>query len=213
MNDTTLWYFADPMCSWCWGFSPVIEAIRENYRDRMKVALILGGLRPGTVVPMSAKEREDILHHWHDVHAMTGQPFRFDGALAAGFVYDTEPASRAVLAMAQIDREAVFPLFKSIQSAFYVDGADVTQAAVLAQLAADLGADHADFMRVFESDASRNNTQAHFQMARRLGVRGFPTLVLQHAGAHRFLSNGYRPLAELETVIDQSIAAGDMPPS
>jgi protein-disulfide isomerase-like protein with CxxC motif len=30
-----LWYFADPMCSWCWGFSPVIGAIKETYSERI----------------------------------------------------------------------------------------------------------------------------------------------------------------------------------
>jgi len=46
MNTPILWYFADPMCSWCWGFSPVIETLRDEYRERMKTALVLGGLRP-----------------------------------------------------------------------------------------------------------------------------------------------------------------------
>jgi len=92
MNTSILWYFADPMCSWCWGFSPVIETLRDEYRERMKTALVLGGLRPGTPAPMTMTERADILQHWRAVHARTGQPFRFDDALPDGFVYDTEPA-------------------------------------------------------------------------------------------------------------------------
>ncbi|MCH7478788.1 MAG: DsbA family protein, partial [SAR324 cluster bacterium] len=23
----TLYYFGDPMCSWCWGFKPVLEQV------------------------------------------------------------------------------------------------------------------------------------------------------------------------------------------
>lgn len=41
MGEALLWYFADPMCSWCWGFSPVIEAVREACRPRLKISLIL----------------------------------------------------------------------------------------------------------------------------------------------------------------------------
>ena len=96
-----LWYFADPMCSWCWGFAPVISAIKEAYADRLKGALVLCGLRPGTTEPMTAALREEILHHWHEVHRRTGQPFIFDDAMPAGFVYDTEPPSRAVVAVAR----------------------------------------------------------------------------------------------------------------
>lgn len=208
MSDPILWYFADPMCSWCWGFSPVIDAIRENCRGRLKVALILGGLRQGTTVAMSAREREDILHHWHQVHAMTGQSFRFDGALGEGFVYDTEPASRAVVAMAELDPEAVFPLFKAIQAAFYTEGRDVTQTELLAELAAGQGVDKSDFLTAFESDAAKAKTLAHFQMARRLEVRGFPTVVLQQGAQHQFLTRGYRSLAELVPEIDAWLAGG-----
>ena len=25
----TLYYVADPMCSWCWGFQPVLEKVKE----------------------------------------------------------------------------------------------------------------------------------------------------------------------------------------
>ena len=89
MNDEILWYFADPMCSWCWGFSPVVEALREEYRPRLKIALVMGGLRPGTTEAISASSRDDILHHWRQVHERSGQPFHFEGAMPEGFVYDT----------------------------------------------------------------------------------------------------------------------------
>jgi len=49
MADPHLIYFADPMCSWCWGFAPVIAQVRERYGEALPVRLVLGGLRPGTV--------------------------------------------------------------------------------------------------------------------------------------------------------------------
>ncbi len=130
-----LWYFADPMCSWCWGFSPVIDAIKETYADQVKVALMLGGLRPGTTEPMTTALRDEILHHWHEVQRRTGQAFVFENAMPAGFVYDTEPPSRAVIAVAEINPEATFPYFKSVQAAFYTQSQDVTQAQTLTTLA------------------------------------------------------------------------------
>jgi len=206
-DPPVLWYFADPMCSWCWGFAPVIEALREDYRGRLKVALILGGLRPGTREAMTPQQRDEILHHWQQVAQMTGQAFRFEGALPEGFVYDTEPASRAVVAMAELDPESVFPLFKAIQAAFYAEGRDVTRLDVLAELAAGSGGERPAFLAAFASDAVRDKTLAHFGMARRLGVRGFPTLVLQRGERHQFLSNGYRPLAELQSGMEAWLAA------
>ena len=197
-----LWYFADPMCSWCWGFAPVVTEIRDTYRDRVKVALMLGGLRPGTTEPMSAQAREDILRHWRQVHERSGQPFLFEGAMPEGFVYDTEPACRAVVTMGDLKPEATFPFFKAIQGAFYAEGRDVTRGDVLAQLADWQGVDSAAFSEMFESDALREKTRRHFQMARQAGVRGFPTVIMQDETGAKLLTDGYRTFAELAPVIE-----------
>ena len=205
MNPPILWYFADPMCSWCWGFSPVIETLRDEYRERMKIALVVGGLRPGETVPMTATGREDILHHWHAVQARTGQPFRFDDALPEGFVYDTEPACRAVVTVGGIDSTQIFAMFKAIQAAFYAMGRDVTQAGVLADLAAGLGVDGRTFLRDFDSDVAHARTQAHFRQARQAGVRGFPTLIVQRDTQPHPVCSGYLPLDTERTEIDRCL--------
>jgi putative protein-disulfide isomerase len=201
MSAPLLWYFADPMCSWCWGFTPVIEAVRETYRPRLKIALVLGGLRSDTS-PQTAVQREEILHHWHQVHERSGQPFRFEDAMPNGFVYDTEPSSRAVLAAGSLDAELIFPMYKTIQSAFYAEGRDVTHTEILADLAAGLGLDRTAFAQAFESEAIRSKTQAHFNHARQAGVRGFPTLILQQDKKLHLVTHGWQPLAKIRATLD-----------
>lgn len=201
-----LWYFADPMCSWCWGFAPVIGAIRDTYADRVKIALMLGGLRPGTTEPMTPKAREETLQHWRDVHRMTGQPFAFEGAMPEGFVYDTEPPSRAAIAVADIRSEAVFPYFKSVQEAFYAHGRNVTWPDTLADLAEQHNIGRAMFLDRFDSDDIVKKTRTHFQIARQSGVRGFPTVILQSGTGGTLLTDGYRAYAELQPAIDRWLA-------
>ena len=38
-------YIGDPMCSWCYAFSPVIQRLFEKHKDESKMSLVLGGLR------------------------------------------------------------------------------------------------------------------------------------------------------------------------
>lgn len=206
MPAPILWYFADPMCSWCWGFAPEIATLREAYRERLRIALVLGGLRHETT-PMTAAQRDEILHHWHAVHARTGQPFRFDGALPEGFVYDTEPACRAVAAMGGLDPTLTFPLFQAIQSAFYAEGRDVTRTEVLAVLASDLGVDTNGFRAAFGSDEARARVQAHFRQTRLAGVRGFPALILQQDAQLQPIASGCQPLGTVRAAIDAGLAA------
>jgi len=65
VNDKN-WYIADPMCSWCWGFAPIIEKIRERYSDRLNFGLMLGDLRPGTKEPIAFPFFMTIQHAFYD---------------------------------------------------------------------------------------------------------------------------------------------------
>jgi putative protein-disulfide isomerase len=202
-EQRNLWYFADPMCSWCWGFAPVISAIRENYADRLQLTLVMGGLRPGTTQSTTPAFRAEILHHWQEVQRRSGQPFKFEGALPDGFVYDTEPACRAVVTMLDLNGAAAFPYFKSIQAAFYAEGQDVTQSQTLGLLAEREGVAADRFLERFESAEIRQMTQAHFRQTAEIGVRGFPTVILQNGERFELLTHGYQPLEDVTPILDQ----------
>jgi putative protein-disulfide isomerase len=194
------------MCSWCWGFTPVFDAIKSHYADRLTVALVLGGLRPGTRDPVTDSFRDEILHHWQQVKNLTGQSFTFDGAMPEGFVYDTEKPSRGVVAVGELNPDRVMPYFKEVQAAFYVDQKDVTQQEVLAELAASFDIDTQQFKTAFESASVKDKTLAHFARARHLGVRGFPTLIMQTTEGYALLTHGYRPFDQLQPDIDRALA-------
>lgn len=204
-QQRTLWYFADPMCSWCWGFAPVIESIKDTYRGQLKVALILGGLRAGNTEPVTPAFREETLEHWRNVQEMTGQGVTFEGALPEGFVYDTEPACRAVITVADLKPDLTFSYFKSVQAAFYTEHQDVTQPMTLAALA-DPYIQTPRFLRQFDSPEIKQRTAQHFAQARRVGVRSFPTAVLQQSDDYALLTQGYRPFLELQRDIDAWLA-------
>lgn len=208
-QQRVLWYFADPMCSWCWGFAPVISAIKDAYANRLKIVLILGGLRPGTTDPVTPKFREETLHHWQDVHCMTGQPFAFENAMPEGFVYDTEPPSRAVIAVADLNPDAIFPYFKSVQEAFYAKQQNVTQADTLTALAEQHHIETSKFLERFHSEDIMKKTRKHFEVTREAGVHGFPTVVLQRQSGGTLLTNGYRPFEELRPGIDAWLAGSE----
>lgn len=197
-----LLYVMDPMCSWCWGFAPVFEVLLAQARAAgVDTHLLVGGLRAGTREALDAGTRGYILEHWQAVHARTGQSFRFEGALPAGFVYDTEPACRALVAVRQLDPARLWPLLRAIQQAFYVEGRDVSRAAVLVELAESVGVARPAFAAAFDSAALREATAADFQRVQNLGIAGFPTLLAERNGQLALLTNGYQPLDALAPLL------------
>ncbi len=201
MNEKTLWYIADPMCSWCWGFAPIIKEIRLNYSKNLKIELMMGGLRSGKLA-MASGQRAKILNHWKAVNERTGQPFSFEGAMPEGFIYDTEPSCRGIVAMSLINPSLVFTLLESMQFGFYVEQKDVTNPKVLAQLAGKIGVDMDLYLQAFESDEVKNKVSNHFDKVRQWGVNSFPTIAVQNAAGYSVLNRGYCLPDELFQKID-----------
>jgi putative protein-disulfide isomerase len=195
-------YVADPMCSWCWGFEPVIAAIEEGFGAAAPLRLVVGGLRPGTTAAMDAKSKAYVRHHWEQVHETTGQPFGFDFFARDGFVYDTEPACRAVVAVRNLAPAATLGYFQAVQRAFYADGRDVTRTDTLTEIAGESGVEAAPFEAVFAAPEIAEATRADFRLAQALGITGFPAVVLKDDAGYAFLTIGYQPFKALKPYLE-----------
>ena len=199
-----LLYVMDPMCSWCWGFAPVAEALVEQARAAgLPLHLVVGGLRTGSGAALEPTTRRYILEHWQAVKDTTGQSFRFEGALPDGFVYDTEPACRAVVAAHSLDPDIAWQLVKEIQQAFYLEGRDVTQPSVLTELAEKAGLPKIEFAEAFDSAEQLSATASDFSWVQDLGIAGFPTLLAERKGQLALLTNGYQSLDELAPLLSR----------
>jgi len=194
-------YVMDPMCSWCWGFAPVAAALVAQAAEAgVSTRLVPGGLRSGGSA-LDGSTRKYILEHWQAVAEATGQPFRFDGAMPDGFIYDTEPACRALVTARELEAERVWPLLALIQRSFYEQGLDVTRAPQLVELAVQAGFDRERFAQHFASHDIRAATAADFSWVQDLGIAGFPTLLAERNGQLALLTNGYQPLDSLQPLL------------
>lgn len=203
MNLPKLHYISDPMCSWCWGFAPVMDEIRRDFGESLDIQLIVGGLRPGTKDVFTPEWREVVLHHWREVHGATGQPFNFDFVMPEGWRYDTEPADRAAVTVRQLQPDRAIDFLETVQQAFYAENRDVTDETVLADLAEEAGVARYEFLERFNLDQTRWSTQSDFARARSYGISGFPSLILEDAREPILLTFGYQTYNVLRPRIEQ----------
>jgi putative protein-disulfide isomerase len=209
LNGLHFIYFADPMCSWCYGFSPVAEALRRRYGDIAPIRLVMGGLRPGTTDPMPEATRRGLVGHWDEIGALTGQPF--DPALAdrEGFVYDTDPAARAVVLARRTSQDAALDYLEAAHRAFYAEGRDVTSPQVLADIAAAQGFDRAAFLTALADEGLKQETWRDYAISQRAGATGFPTLVVgpNTDGTYALVTRGYQDGETVLTGVDAWLAS------
>jgi putative protein-disulfide isomerase len=203
MEEPHLIYFADPMCSWCYGFSPVIEEIRKAFGRALPVKVVMGGLRPGTEQPMTAEAKHEVLGHWTHVHEATGLPFDEHALDREGFRYDTDPGARAVIVARRESEEMAVSYLARAQKAFYAEGRDVTSGEVLADLAEELGLDRAGFLAQWSSEEAKQETWRDYAISQRAGVTGFPTLIggPNEAGVYGVVTRGYAPAEQVIGVL------------
>ena len=199
-------YVGDAMCSWCYGFVKPLDELLADPQDAapLQLALVMGGLRPFTTEPMAPARATELAGHWHHVAEASGQPFA-QGPEAAvhlpGFVYDTEPASRATVTVRSLWPQQVWRYFKAVQHAFYAEGRNVTEPGVLADVAEQLGLPRAEFAKAFASQEMRDATLQDFQQSQAWGIRGFPTLVAEHGDHLHLVGSGYMPIAKLREAL------------
>jgi putative protein-disulfide isomerase len=198
------YYFADPMCSWCYGFGPALTGFLGKHAT-LPVEVVMGGLRPYTKEAAQASQKAEIRNHWRHVEAASGLPFDDAMLMSPGFVYDTEPACRAVVTAREMQGDAI-KLLKAIQAAFYRDARDVTDDEVLIAIAAENAFAENTFAEKLRSDAMREATRTDFQLAASIGVRGFPMLCAARGNELHAITNGYAPLQVVDeayrTMID-----------
>lgn len=204
-HPVSLIYIGDPMCSWCYGFGVPLGQLLQRFPD-VPLQLVLGGLRAYNTQVMDGALKDKLRGAWAGVAERSGQPFSPALFERQDFVYDTEPACRAVVTVREHAPQLALAMYHAIQQAFYADGRDTTKAAVLGEIwdavhgRSKEAWGHIDFLRDFESDAMRQRTRADFEQAQRWGVRGFPTLLAVVDGQAQILTNGY---AEAEMLCER----------
>jgi putative protein-disulfide isomerase len=202
-------YFADPMCSWCYGFAPVIAELARHFEGRLPVRVVMGGLRAGNTKEMTAKDREYIRGAWTRVGEASGQPFDFSFFDREHFTYDTEPACRAVVTMRRLAPGKTLVYKARVSRAFYGENRDTTDVKVLADLAPEFGIEADRFELEMLSAEARNETFGDFLTSQQAGVQGFPLLAAgTEAGGYALVTSGFRPLDGLPEAIEQWLAAG-----
>ncbi len=202
MSSMNLIYIADPMCSWCYGFGKPMDALlsEPGATAPLQLALVMGGLRPYTTESLAPERADEIFGHWRHVNEASGQPFAQAPRTALhepGFVYDTEPASRATVTVRTLWPKLVWRYFKALQHAFYAEARNVTRPEVLADLAEELGIPRAEFAKAFASNEMREATAQDFAQSQAWGIRGFPALVAEHGGELHLVAQGYCPIDTL----------------
>lgn len=189
-NSSILYYFHDPMCSWCWGYRPVWQQLKAALPADIQVHNVLGGLAPDTDEIMPLELQTQIQGHWQYIEALLGTRFNYD------FWNNNQPrratykACRAVLAATEQGYELA--MIEAIQQAYYLRAMNPSDTTVLVELAAELGLDSGRFSDALESQKVHQQLAQQIEFSSTAPIAGFPSLVLEVAGQQHQVQVDYK---------------------
>ena len=162
--NTTLFYFHDPMCSWCWGFRPVWRELQNSLPETIQVEYVLGGLAADNDQAMPMAMRAMLQNTWKKIQNELGTEFNFDFWEKNTPRRSTYPACRALIAAEQQD--AATPMLLAIQEAYYLRAMNPSDNEVLKQLAQELSLDGKRFNQDLNSQKTQHILEQQIQLAR-----------------------------------------------
>ncbi|MEQ8684470.1 MAG: DsbA family protein [Imperialibacter sp.] len=212
MKKETIIYIFDPLCGWCYGFSGTIVDLFNKRKDEFNFEVVAGGMITGTRIAPFSTMHGYISGAYKRVEEMTGAKFGvpyLNELLPSDTQMNSEPPSRALVTFRSFLPDQVVPFAHALQKKQYLEGRDFADNTVYEELAVQFGVDPKAFIEKFESEEMKYRTTEDFQWSNSAGVKGFPTVVLKNDQGYYLISNGFRPLDEVEKVIEtiQGMAA------
>jgi len=209
MKKKKLLYVYDALCGWCFGFSPTIQKIQQEYKDVLDIEVISGGLKVGE----SAGQLNVIAPYIKTAYKTVektcgvtfGEPF-VNGTLHKGtMILNSVPPAIALSIVKERYPDKALEFAALLHTMIYIDGFEPEDYDKYAIYAAKIGYDKEEFLQKMSDPIYKQKAFADFSRAMELGAMSFPTVLIENNGKYEILFNGYMPYNKVKTVLKTAL--------
>jgi len=180
-NDCTLFYVHDPMCSWCYGYKPVLNTILKQLNNKIEVKFLLGGLAADTEILMPLNMQTKIKSNWRNIEeTIPGTTFNYDFWTKCSPKRSTYPACRAVIAAGKQHIKHQSLMINAIQYAYYLNAQNPSNYDVLYDIAEKINLNKSEFENDIHSENTNEQLHQQIALSQSIGANSFPSIFLLH---------------------------------
>lgn len=202
-------YCYDAYCGWCYGFSPVITQLAEEYKHRFHTEVISGGMvLPDEPVHISATAGY-IKGAYGRVEELTGIKFGEDylwhinNPDQSDWFPSSEKPAIALCIFKELFPELQVQFASDLQYSLHYEGRDLTDNEAYRHLLEKYQINPDDFYTKLKSEAYKEKAYYEFQLCKQLQVTGFPQVLMQSTETKfHLLARGYTDYETLKKRID-----------
>jgi putative protein-disulfide isomerase len=204
-----IYYCYDAYCGWCYGFSPVIIQIAEEYKDKLFFEVLSGGMIPAENPKPIAATAGYISKAYKTVEEMTGIQFGSDylwhinNPGESDWFPHSEKAAIALCIFKELYPEEQVAFAADLQYSLHYEGRDLTDNEAYRHLLEKYSMDADTFYTKLNSEEYKEKALYEFALCKQLQVTGFPAVLLQ-AGETKFylVARGYTSYENIKARID-----------
>jgi len=194
MEKSKIIYVFDPMCGWCYGFSPVISELSVKYDRDFDFEVISGGMvigdREGPIGDMADYILGAIPRLQDYTGVVIGEPYI---ELLKGGTYfsSSEMPSIALQVFKHLSDKNAIRFAHDIQFALFYYGKSLNDINTYLELIKPYNIDRESFITCMNDPKFREATFKEFKYADDLGATAYPTMLLQKGNEITVLARGY----------------------
>lgn len=205
-------YCYDAYCGWCYGFSPVLKQIAENYKNQLFIEVLSGGMVLPDMPQPIAQIASAIKENYSNVEEYSGVKFGKDFLWHINhpeesdwFPNSLKPAI-ALSIIKEFNREMGLDFAVDIQYALNFEGRDLTDDEAYRHLLPKYGINEEQFYKSLHSDLFLEKAQYDFALVKQLQVTSYPALLLQEsASKFHLLAKGYTDFETLNVRLQNAL--------
>lgn len=193
-------YFTDPICSSCWGIEPQLRRLKLEYGHDVEIEYHMGGLLPDWSYNSGGISKpSDVAHHWDEVSLHYKMPIDGDVWLEDPLNSSYPPSIAFKAAQLQDEKKAIIFL-RHLREMVFLQKKNITKWEVIEQAALKTGLDTTQLRKDYEGKAIEL-FQADLSLAKKMGVRGFPSIFVTNAAGKSEFIYGTKPYFQYENGI------------
>ncbi len=204
----SLYLAHDPMCSFCWAFRPIWEAVKPRLAENITVVSVVGGLAPDSDEPMPMEMQQKLAGTWKYIEqSIPATTFNHAFWTDCQPRRSTYPSCRAALIARNNAEELEDKITLEIQKAYYLNAQNPSDADTLINAAVNIGLDKEEFTKALTSEDIDTQLRQELMKARRLGLNSFPGILVTNGDTGSHVAIEYNDadlmLNQINSAIDQ----------
>ncbi len=192
-------YFTDPICSSCWAIEPQLRKLKLEYGHLLEIDYRMGGLLPDWSYNSGGiSGPKDVAKHWDEVSLHYDMPIDGDVWLEDP-MNSSYPPSIAFKAAQIQDKQKAIDFMRKLRELLFLEKKNIEKWENVEKAALFVGLDTKQLKNDIENTAPAL-FQADLQLAKEMGVRGFPSIFVTNGKETEFIY-GSRPYPVFEGAV------------